>query len=74
MSANTSGKGRGITKEPDPEDDNQKMSSPSHSNEFQMRGSATEHAKHLVSDREDNVTEQQLFKLNEFLTHVIQEM
>ena len=35
---------------------------------------ATEHAKHLLPDREDDVMEQQLFKLNEFLTEVVQEM
>ena len=35
---------------------------------------ATEHAKHLLPDREDDVVEQQLFKLNEFLTEVVKEM
>ena len=35
---------------------------------------ATEHAKHLLLDREDDVVEQQLFKLNEFLTEVVKEM
>ena len=35
---------------------------------------ATEHAKHLLPDREDDVVEQQLFNLNEFLTEVVQEM
>ena len=40
----------------------------------QGNDNATEHAKHLLPDREEDVREQQLFKVNEFLTEVVQEM
>ena len=74
MSTSNSGKGRGITKAPDPCDDSQEMPSPSHSNESQMRGNATEHAKHLLPDQEDDAMEKHMFKLNDFLTEVVLEM
>ena len=40
----------------------------------QGNDNATEHAKHLLPDREEDVREQQLFKVNEFLTEVVQGM
>ena len=40
----------------------------------QGNDNATEHAKHLLPDREEDVKEQQLFKVNEFLTEVVQGM
>ena len=71
MSTSSSGKGRGIAKAPDPGDDNQEMPSPRHRNESWRM---TTLQSMLVPDREDDVTEEQVIKLNEFLTHVVQEM
>ena len=66
------------------------MTSRRHSNESQKRGTATEHAKQSLvltcnpktqqfmeetrADRADDSLEHLAFKLNDFLTHVIQEM
>ena len=75
MSTSSSGKERGMAKAPprysNARNVNQEMPSPSHSNESWC---VTALQSMLVPAREADVTEEQVIKLNEFLTEVVQEM